>query len=146
MYGYFKQRDDASLALLNGIGQSVYISRGAGLVLSLDCTLLLLPLCRNLLRYIHYTPLVRLLSLEQNINLHKITAYTMLFFTLVHVNAHYVNFFTVETKLPVLGLGTKTLHYGIFAGVTGHIMLGIMVLMYTAAKRQVKVGRFELFW
>ena len=49
IFGYFKQRDDPELEFLNQIGQSVYISRGAGLVLALDCALILLGVCRNVI-------------------------------------------------------------------------------------------------
>ncbi len=38
------------------------------------------------------------------------------------------------------------IHYERWAGLTGHIMILIMFLMYTSAKKQVKTKNFELFW
>ncbi|TPX59307.1 hypothetical protein SpCBS45565_g07765 [Spizellomyces sp. 'palustris'] len=147
IYGFYKQKNDAELALLNSIGGSVWSSRGAGLVLGLDCALLVLPMCRNLISMIRGTRINRIIPFDQNIFFHKCTAYAMLFFTLVHVNAHYMNFFKVELLLfKVLPFRPWQLHYTIYGGVTGHIMLVIMFIMYSAAKIQVRQKKFELFW
>jgi NADPH oxidase len=40
-FGWIKQRNDPSLDVLNEIGTSIYISRGAGLVLAFDCAILM---------------------------------------------------------------------------------------------------------
>src|SRR3954452_1697724 len=37
--GYLKQKNDPSLVDLNRVGTSIYVSRGAGLVLALDASL-----------------------------------------------------------------------------------------------------------
>ncbi|KAJ1535831.1 hypothetical protein HK096_001578 [Nowakowskiella sp. JEL0078] len=147
IYGFFKQKNDPGLTLLNSIGWSVYTSRGAGLVLAYDCTLLLLPVCRNMIRILRATPLNKIIPFDENLYLHKCSAYAMLFFTWVHVNAHYVNFFTVQLKLfSKLPLYAWQIHYTTVAGSTGHIMLVIMFLMYTSAKIDVRRRKFEYFW
>ncbi|TPX56273.1 hypothetical protein PhCBS80983_g04655 [Powellomyces hirtus] len=148
IYGFFKQRLDVDLGLLNSIGYSVATSRGAGLCLAMDCCLLVLPMCRNLIRFARGATVVnKIIPFDQNIFFHKCTAYAMLFFTLVHVNAHYVNFFFVEQKIfDKLPVRAWQIHYTMYGGVTGHIMLVIMFLMYTSAKTQVRHKKFELFW
>lgn len=70
----------------------------------------------------------------------------MIFFGLVHTNAHYHNFFIVEQKLTALGLSAFDVHYTLWGGVTGHIMLFICFLMYTSVKLEVKQKNFEAFW
>ncbi|KAJ3178698.1 hypothetical protein HDU85_005101 [Gaertneriomyces sp. JEL0708] len=146
-YGFLKQKEDKELALLNLLQYSVWSSRGAGFALAVDCALLVLPMCRNLIRMIRGTFINKYIPFDQNIFFHKCAAYSMLFFTLVHVNAHYMNFFSVENKLydklPVLAY---QIHYNTWGGSTGHIMLFLMFLMYSAAKIQVRRRRFELFW
>lgn len=84
----YKQVTDARLAPLNQLTFSVWISRGAGLVLSVDCTLILLPMCRTLLRYIR--PKIRWLPLDESQWFHRQVAYSILFWSLVHTFAHYV--------------------------------------------------------
>ncbi|KKY39228.1 putative nadph oxidase [Diaporthe ampelina] len=115
-FGWYKQASDPRLAGLNGLEFSVWISRGAGLVLSFDGLFILLPV-----------------------------AYAMLFFTVAHVTAHYVNFFNVErTQIrPVLAL---QIHYAQAGGITGHIMLLCMLLMYTTAHHRIRQQSFETFW
>lgn len=66
----------------------MWISRGAGLILSVDTMMIVVPMCRNLLRVIR--PKVRFLPLDESIWFHRQIAYAMLVFTFCHVTAHYV--------------------------------------------------------
>ena len=83
-----KQAGDIRLAGLNSLKFSVWISRGAGLVLSVDTTMILLPMCRNILRVIR--PKIKFLPLDESQWFHRQVAYAMLFWTIPHVAAHYV--------------------------------------------------------
>jgi NADPH oxidase len=76
------------LAGLNTLQYSVWISRGAGLVLSIDATLILLPVCRTIMRWIR--PKIRWLPLDENIWFHRQLAYAILFYSIIHTAAHYV--------------------------------------------------------
>jgi NADPH oxidase 1 len=49
-YGWYSQASNVKLAGLNSLMFSVWVSRGAGLVLGLDGFLILLPVLRNTLR------------------------------------------------------------------------------------------------
>jgi len=50
--------------------------------------LILLPVCRTIMRWIR--PKIRFLPLDENIWMHRQLAYSMLFFTICHTTAHYV--------------------------------------------------------
>ncbi|KAJ3089858.1 hypothetical protein HK102_005315 [Quaeritorhiza haematococci] len=145
IFGFIKQKTDPDLKVLNSIGASVWTSRGAGLVLVFDSALLLLPVCRNLIRIVRSSTLNRLVPFDYNVYFHKCTAYAMLFWSLVHVNAHYVNFFQVQ-RMDLLPVKAWQIHYHTNAGITGHLMLLCMLLMYTTAKIQVRARKYELFW
>lgn len=82
------QAANTKLAALNRLKYSVYISRGAGLVLTFDGTLIILPMCRNLIRLLR--PRIRWLPLEETAWFHRQTAYALLLFVILHVAAHYV--------------------------------------------------------
>jgi NADPH oxidase len=82
------QQENEKLAGLNTLKYSVWISRGAGLVLSVDATMILLPMCRNILRYVR--PKLKFLPLDESQWFHRQVAYTMLVYTIAHVSAHYV--------------------------------------------------------
>jgi NADPH oxidase 1 len=87
-YYRIKQQDDPRLAGLNTLTFSVWLSRGAGLCLSVDGAVILLPMCRNLLRFIR--PKIRFIPLDESQWFHRQVAYTMLLYTIIHVCAHYV--------------------------------------------------------
>ncbi|KAI8955576.1 cytochrome b-245 heavy chain subunit beta [Xylaria longipes] len=142
-FGWYKQAHDPKLAALNTLKWSVWISRGAGFVLSFDTTFILLPVCRTLVRWIR--PKVKFLPLDENIWFHRQVAYAMLLFTLLHVAAHYVNFYNVE-KTQVRPQAAIQIHYTQAGGITGHIMLFCMLLMYTTAHHRIRQQSFETFW
>jgi len=86
--GWWRQSMDERLAALNELNFSVWFSRGAGLALSVDILLVLLPMCRNLLRIVR--PKIRWLPLDESQWFHRQVAYSLLLWTVVHVAAHYV--------------------------------------------------------
>ncbi|KAF1813964.1 dual oxidase 1 precursor [Eremomyces bilateralis CBS 781.70] len=141
--GWWKQQSDARLAGLNTLTYSVWFSRGAGLVLSVDTMIILLPMCRTILRYVR--PKIRWLPLDESQWFHRQVAYQLLWWTMVHVASHYVNFINVEKAQlrPELAL---QIHYTQAGGITGHIMLLCMLLMYTTAHHRVRQQSYETFW
>ncbi|KAI9682196.1 MAG: hypothetical protein M1817_000250 [Caeruleum heppii] len=143
VYGWIKQADDIRLAGLNTLTFSVWLSRGAGLALSVDTAMITLPMCRNILRWIR--PKLRWIPLDESQWFHRQVAYAMLFFTIIHVCAHYVNFFNVE-KAQLRPETAVEIHYTQVGGITGHVMLLCMLLMYTAAHAKIRQQSYETFW
>jgi len=86
--GWWLQATDEKLAGLNTLTFSVWFSRGAGLVLSVDVTMILLPMCRSIITALR--PKVPWLHLDESSWFHRQVAYAMLLFTCIHVGAHYV--------------------------------------------------------
>ncbi|KAH7137066.1 ferric reductase NAD binding domain-containing protein [Dactylonectria estremocensis] len=143
-YGWWKQVSDARLEPLNTtLAWSIWISRGAGLVLSWDATLILLPVCRTFVRWVR--PKVKWLPLDENLWFHRQIAYAMLIFTVIHTCGHYVNFFTIE-RTQIRPLQAVEIHYKQPGGITGHIMLLSMLLIYTTAHSRIRQQSFETFW
>jgi NADPH oxidase len=58
------------------------------LALSVDGAMILLPMCRTLLRFIR--PKIKFLPLDESQWFHRQVAYSMLIYTIIHVTAHYV--------------------------------------------------------
>lgn len=142
-FGWIKQDQDPKLAGLNTLQYSVWISRGAGFVLTMDGTLILLPVCRTIMRWIR--PKIRWIPLDENIWFHRQLAYAMLLFSILHTLAHYVNFFNVEKTQIRPGFAVD-IHYKQPGGITGHVMLFCMLLMYTTAHHRIRQQSFETFW
>ncbi|KAK3723200.1 hypothetical protein LTR37_001923 [Vermiconidia calcicola] len=141
--GWYLQAANTKLAALNGLRFSVWFSRGAGLNLSVDIMLITLPMCRNLLRIIR--PKVRWLPLDESQFFHRQVAYSLLFWTVVHTASHYVNFFNVE-RSQVRAESAVQIHYTQVGGITGHVMLLCMLLMYTTAHAKIRQQSYETFW
>ncbi|GAA5988272.1 hypothetical protein JCM5350_002838 [Sporobolomyces pararoseus] len=143
-YGWYKQMTDARLAGLNKLKYSVWISRGAGLCLGVDGLLIILPLLRNLIRFVR--PVVgRIVPVDENIWFHRQIAYSILFWTIVHTTAHYVNMINVE-RSQVRKETAWAIMYTQPGGITGHFMLLLMFFMYTTAHRKIRKQSFEAFW
>lgn len=142
-YGWYSQVSNARLSGVNALRYSIWISRGAGLVLSVDTFLLLLPVCRTLLRWIR--PKFRMLPLDESIWFHRQVAYAMLMFSVVHTSAHYVNFSNIE-RTQIRPEIVAEIHYTQAGPLTGHVMLFCMVLMYTTAHHKIRQQSFETFW
>ncbi|EGD84918.1 hypothetical protein H112_08638 [Trichophyton rubrum D6] len=142
-YGWWKQATDQRLAALNTLTFSVWMSRGAGFVLSIDTALILFPMCRTLLRYVR--PKVKWLPLDEAQWFHRQIAYSLLIFSVIHVVAHYVNFFNIERyqKRPEAAV---QIHYTQAGGITGHVMLLCMLLMYTTSHHRIRQQSYETFW
>lgn len=119
------------------------MSRGAGLVLSVDIMMILLPMCRNLMKFIR--PQFKWLPLDETQWFHRQCAYGLLLFTCIHVCAHYVNFFNVE-RSQVRPETAVQIHYTQAGGITGHIMLLCMLFMYTTAHHRIRQQSYETFW
>ncbi|CEO59781.1 Putative Cytochrome b-245 heavychain subunit beta [Penicillium brasilianum] len=141
--GWYIQATNSKLAGLNVLQYSVWISRGAGLVLSVDATLILLPMCRNVLRWLR--PQIRWLPLDESAWFHRQIAYALVVFSAVHTSAHYVNFYNVEKNQIRPELAVQ-IHYTQAGGVTGHVMLLCMMLMYTTAHHRIRQQAYETFW
>ena len=84
----YKQAADPRLAGLNTLEYSVWISRGAGLVLTFDGMWILLPVCRTLMRFLR--PKIKFLPLDENLWFHRQIATAMAVFAIIHTLAHYV--------------------------------------------------------
>ncbi|KAI9370860.1 FAD-binding domain-containing protein [Aspergillus egyptiacus] len=141
--GWYYQATSKPLEPLNALSYSVWISRGSGLVLAFDATLILLPMCRNLMRFLR--PKLRFLPLDENIWFHRQVAYSILLFTILHVAGHYVNFYHVEKK-QIRPESALQIHYTQPGGVTGHVMLFCMMLMYTTSHHRIRQQSYETFW
>lgn len=139
----WSQASNPRLAPLNALTFSVWTSRGAGLVLTVDTTIIILPMCRNIMSFMR--PKMRWLPLDETQYFHRQCAYSLLFWTVVHVVAHYINFFNIELTL-VRDLSAVQIHYTEAAGLTGHVMLLCMFLMYTTSHAKMRQQSFETFW
>lgn len=148
-------------------------ARGAAMALNFNCMLVLLSMCRNIISLIRSNlkcgwcgSIVSLL--DKNITFHKYCAYTICFFTVIHISGHFFNLTNLtessskaETEIeqhlsqldnpwlnPIRESGVDPVT-GLFktvAGVTGVVMTLALILMVSSATELIRRSYFETFW
>ncbi|KAG0324170.1 hypothetical protein BGZ99_002133 [Dissophora globulifera] len=129
----------------NIVGLGLPTARGAALVLHVDAGVILLPVCRTLISWLRSTPLNRIVPFDKAVTFHKAIAWSILFFSLVHTVAHYLNFYHLARADPVKYNFWKLMFVS-GPGWTGHIMLVVLIVMIITALPSVRMKKFEIFW
>ncbi|KAF8837003.1 NADPH oxidase B [Paxillus ammoniavirescens] len=147
----YQLSDDLTTARAT-FGITYPIARAAALVLHTDVIFILLPVCRNFISLLRRTPLNQFIPFDKNITFHKATAWSMVFFTVIHIVAHMRNF----QELAMLDPNAKTTAQRILVfleanfttgpGVTGWIMTACLAIMVWFAREKSRRANFERFW
>ncbi|XP_074535709.1 NADPH oxidase 4 isoform X2 [Halichoeres trimaculatus] len=140
------------------LGLGLCISRASASVLNLNCSLVLLPMCRSLLTFVRGTHTVSSRKtrrlLDKSKTFHVACGVAICIFSVVHVSAHLVNVvnFSVSYSddFPALNLA----HYRgedpkliiLTTRVTGVLLVLILFLMFTSSSHCVRVSNYEIFW
>ncbi|KAF9289250.1 hypothetical protein BGZ68_009735 [Mortierella alpina] len=127
------------------LGITLPVARGAALVLHVDSGMILFPVCRTLISWLRSTPLNRIVPFDKAIAFHKSIAYSIVFFTVLHTIAHYVNFWRLAKAEPDK-YHFWTLMFVSGPGLTGHLMLLFLGIMVVTSLPSVRRRKFEVFW
>ncbi|KAL8283846.1 hypothetical protein RQP46_005278 [Phenoliferia psychrophenolica] len=150
-FGYlnYSRKDNLTkLRALFGVGYP--IARSAALVLHFDVAFIMLPVCRNFISVLRRGPLNGVIPFEKNITFHKAVAWSIVFFSFVHVGAHVVNVYwlvcslTAKTSDRIKAYILTNFTTG--PGLTGWIMNVCLAVMVWYAQDGKKKTNFERFW
>jgi len=147
----YQLRDDLVHARAT-FGITFAIARTSALVIYVNIAFLLLPVCRNFVSFLRRTPLNSIIPFDKNIAFHKITAWSIVAFTVVHVLAHLVNFYkfaiadTNATTTTRRVIAFLSLNFTTGPGVTGWIMTACLAVMIFFSREKVRKATFERFW
>uniref|UniRef100_A0A673BPQ3 NADPH oxidase 4 n=1 Tax=Sphaeramia orbicularis TaxID=375764 RepID=A0A673BPQ3_9TELE len=143
------------------LGLGLCISRASASVLNLNCSLVLLPMCRSLLTFFRGTHTVSSRKtrrlLDKSKTFHVACGVAICIFSVVHVSAHLANVVNFSVSFsddfPALNLARYRGEMfslrlpcsliGCFSsvpGVTGVLLVLILFLMFTSA------SNYEIFW
>ncbi|KAF3847829.1 hypothetical protein F7725_020857, partial [Dissostichus mawsoni] len=136
------------------------ISRASASVLNLNCSLVLLPMCRSLLTFVRGTHMVSSREtrrlLDKSKTFHVACGVSICIFSVVHVSAHLANVvnFSVSYSedFPALNLARyrgedpKLIILTTIPGVTGVLLVLILFLMFTSSSYCVRLSNYEIFW
>ncbi|XP_060902353.1 NADPH oxidase 4 isoform X1 [Labrus mixtus] len=142
------------------LGLGLCISRASASVLNLNCSLVLLPMCRSLLTFVRGTHTVSSRKtrrlLDKSKTFHVACGVAICIFSVVHVSAHLVNVvnfsMSYSDDFPALNLARyrgedpKLIILTTIPGVTGVLLVLILFLMFTSSSYCVRVSNYEIFW
>ncbi|KAK5868521.1 hypothetical protein PBY51_009528 [Eleginops maclovinus] len=142
------------------LGLGLCISRASASVLNLNCSLVLLPMCRSLLTFVRGTHAVSSREtrrlLDKSKTFHVACGVAICIFSVVHVSAHLANIvnFSVSYSedFPALNLARyrgedpKLIIMTTIPGVTGLLLVLILFLMFTSSSYCVRLSNYEIFW
>ncbi|XP_060032654.1 NADPH oxidase 4 isoform X3 [Erinaceus europaeus] len=142
------------------LGLGLCLSRASAAVLNLNCSFILLPMCRTLLAYLRGSQKVssrrtrRLL--DKSRTFHITCGVTICIFSGVHVAAHLVNAlkFSVNFRQDMIELNAaryqdedpRKLLFTTIPGLTGVSMVLVLFLMVTASTYAIRLSNYNIFW
>ncbi|XP_067101776.1 NADPH oxidase 4 [Osmerus mordax] len=128
------------------LGLGLCVSRASASVLNLNCSLVLLPMCRSLLTYLRGTHAVNRKTrrlLDKSKTFHVACGVAICVFSVVHVSAHLANLVNFSVKyseeFPALnvaryrGEDPRIIILTTVPGVTGVLLVLVLFLMFTAS-------------
>ncbi|XP_075402548.1 NADPH oxidase 4 isoform X2 [Tenrec ecaudatus] len=142
------------------LGLGLCLSRASASVLNLNCSLILLPVCRTLLAFLRGSQKVpsrrtrRLL--DKSRTFHIACGVTICVLSGVHVAAHLVNTlnFSVNYNEDFVELNAaryrgedpRKFLFTTVPGLTGVCMVLVLFLMVTASTYAIRVSNYDIFW
>ncbi|XP_012261755.2 dual oxidase-like isoform X2 [Athalia rosae] len=139
-YYYHVEREHSGLRRIAGAG--VTITRGAASAMMFTYSTLLLTMCQNTITILRETLLQYYVPFDSSLDMHKYTACWALFFTVMHVLGHALNFYHISTQtsddltclFPNFFHGTHEIpkfHYWCWQTMTGVTGIALTVLAAT---------------
>lgn len=140
------QLKDTLTTARSTFGLTYPIARAAALVLHLDVSLILFPVCRTLISLGRQTPLNGVIQFDKNITFHKTIAWSIVFFSWLHVIAHWNNFAQIAAKNDLGFAGWLLANFVTGPGWTGYIMLVALMCIVVTSVEKMRRANFERFW
>ncbi|CAG8532358.1 22562_t:CDS:2 [Dentiscutata erythropus] len=127
-------------------GITFTLARSAALVLHVDAAMILFPVCRNLISVLRSTPLGGIIPFDENLEFHKAIGWSIVFFTIVHTVAHWINFYELARAQNGGIVMWLELNFLTGPGATGYVMLISLFLMVFTATEKARRRHFNRFW
>ena len=121
------------------------IASAAGLALHLNLVLIMIPTCRTLISLLRLTPLDRMMGYSSRISFHQLTAWTMVLFAWIHTISHWCNFAQLATRDRQGVKGFLLLSFATGPGLSGHLMLAVLMLIAVTSRRGTVFRHFWFF-
>jgi NADPH oxidase 2 len=114
--------------------------------------LILIPICRNFISLLRRTPLNQIIQFDEGVAFHKATAWSIVFWTIIHIIAHMVNFLKLALADPQakgssqVFVALLSANFATGPGITDWIMTTCLAIMVFFARDGQRRAHFERFW
>jgi NADPH oxidase 2 len=109
-------------------------------MINLNCGVLLFTVCRNLVSALRSSVLKRYIPFDKNISFHILVAFSIVFWSSIHVIAHYFNFVNIAR---VVSVEPEGLSFGSGPGWTGLVVVVCLFLMVSVNYQNYVIDIFE---
>eukprot|EP00042_Codosiga_hollandica_P017225 m.46506 g.46506 ORF g.46506 m.46506 type:complete len:1158 (+) comp47417_c0_seq4:292-3765(+) len=109
------------------------IAKGGGAILDINCTLILLPMCRLTLSYLRSTIVARYIPLDSSIDFHRLTAWTLVVGVVIHIIGHLIDETTNLTEHTM-----KEHLFDAQSGLSGLLLVVILVIIFIGASDTIR--------
>lgn len=152
VWKFFQYKNKAAFKVM---GYCLTTAKGAAETLKLNMALILFPVCRNTITWLRSTRLAYTVPFDDNINFHKTIAAAIVLGIILHVGNHLAcDFVRLERSSPqdyaryLSDFGQPKPTYGDLVrgieGITGILMVVLMIIAFTLATRYVRRGHIKL--
>ncbi|KAJ3115252.1 hypothetical protein HDU96_000967 [Phlyctochytrium bullatum] len=147
IYSYWQLWTSSQLVTFRKVlSHGLPTARAAANLINMNCAILLFTVCRNIISMVRTTFLNRFIPFDKNITFHIVIAWSIVFWTYVHVVAHYFNYRNVELFVGRQYMTAEYLAFVSGPGLTGQVITVAFFLMVTSAVEAVRRKHFEIFW
>ena len=157
-YYYSVESEHAGIRRVTGYGLT--ISRGSASAMMFTYSILLLTMCRNMITFLRETIFNYYIPFDSYIEAHKVIALTALFFTIMHIIGHALNFYHISTQpaSDLTCLFREVYHrshelpnfsYWLFLTMTGFsgfltVLIGTMIFVFST--QYARRHTYRAFW
>ena len=122
-------------------GWSLPMARAAAYCLKLNTIFLFVPVSRSFVSYMRSTFLAKVIPFDHNIAFHQIVAWSVVFWTIIHIIGHGFNIYKITSHgYPLL----EILQKGV--AITGVIATLALIAIVVTAVEKMRRKNFELFY
>ena len=121
------------------------IASAAGLALHLNLVVIMFPACRTLISLLRLTPLDGIMGYSSRFSFHELTGWAIILFAWIHTIAHWCNFAQLATTNRQGFKGYLSLSFATGPGLSGHLMLAVLMLIAVTSLGRTVFRRFWFF-
>ena len=144
-YGFYYYSGEDFVTANSIFSYSFPIASAAGLVLHLNLIVVLFPACRTLIWLLRLTPLDGIMGYSSRFSFHELTGWTMILFAWIHTITHWCNFAQLATRNRQGFKGFLLLSFATGPGLSGHLMLAVLMLIAVTSRSRTVFRHFRLF-